>query len=264
MAAATVLTPIPQQSPTPPLDSPHLSLETSRPNSAPLPNKHIPYCPPGPPPFRQDDPATPPDTPPSKDTSASSFTVLYPATSYQRVIDTPQVYSISASILQEAVTEAATKAAPDAKHVFPWLHGLSSYNQMQLAFFDARRNLLRGPPECLRGLTIVKVGGDLSRCRLTGAVAPDEVLNPGRAEDAVFLDPDPREGFSVRNFQIQIAKMAVVSDIVVYGDCETSVEYIRKLAKRSALAQQAWRSKAGIADVRDGAVYNTFVLSGSS
>ena len=133
---------------------------------------------------------------------------------------------------------------------------------MQLAFFDARRNLLRDPPECLRGLTIVKAGGDISQCRLKGAVAPDEILSPGKAEDTVFLDVDPREGFSVRNFQIQVAKMAVVSDIVVYADRGTSTEDVQQLARRVAFAQKAWRSKASLGDEQDVPIYNTFVLSG--
>lgn len=55
---------------------------------------------------------------------------------------------------------------------------------------------------------------------------------------AEFKETDPREGFSVRNFQIQAAKVAMVSDIVIYGGDEIEV---RKLAWDVAGAQQAWR-----------------------
>ena len=123
---------------------------------------------------------------------------------------------------------------------------------MQLAFFDARRNPLRGPTECLRGI----------KNRLKGAVTSDEILEPGSAKDAAFLDVDPREGFSVRNFHIQVAKMAVVSDIVVYRYAVTSMEETQHLAKRLALAQSAWRESTGLVDHEQAPTYHTFLLSG--
>jgi dual specificity MAP kinase phosphatase len=89
----------------------------------------------------------------------------------------------------------------------------------------------------LRGLTIVKAGGDLSCSRLKGAIAPEEFLIQGLS-GAVFKEIDPKEGFSVRNFQIQAAKSAMVSDIVVYGIDEFEVQ---RLAKDVVSAQQAWR-----------------------
>ena len=54
----------------------------------------------------------------------------------------------------------------------------------------------------------------------------------------MFREVDPREGFSVRNFQIQTAKSAMVSDVVVYGDDGAEVQ---KLAKDVAIAQKSWR-----------------------
>ena len=89
----------------------------------------------------------------------------------------------------------------------------------------------------MRGITIVKAGGDLSYSRLKGALAPDEFLLPV-ANSAVFKEVDPRDGFSVRNFQIQAAKSALVSDIIVYGDDEVEIQ---KLAIQIATAQQSWR-----------------------
>ncbi len=89
----------------------------------------------------------------------------------------------------------------------------------------------------MRGITIVKAGGDLSCSRLKGAIAPDEFLLQG-VSGAVFREVDPKEGFSVRNFQIQAAKSAMVSDILIYGNDDFEV---RKLAKDVLAAQQAWR-----------------------
>lgn len=113
----------------------------------------------------------------------------------------------------------------------------------------------------------MKAGGDLSHSRLKGALAPEEVLVPGhsikdkKSEDvAEFLEVDPKEGFSVRNFQIQACKMATVSDIVVYGDERTPREGVARLAKRIAKAQSAWQKK--VEGLHFGhRQFNTFVLS---
>lgn len=134
---------------------------------------------------------------------------------------------------------------------------------MQLAFFAARRKIQRNPPKCFRGITIVKAGSDLSRSCLKGAIAVDEILDSSGTRDACsFLEADPREGFSVRNFHIQVAKMATVSDIVVYGDDETSKEEVFETGKQVARAQI--KKRAEIEEAVDGYVptYNTFVLEG--
>lgn len=107
----------------------------------------------------------------------------------------------------------------------------------------------------------MKCGGDLSKARLKGAIAPDELLQPCLSRCPKFHDADPREGFSVRNFQIQAAKMALVSDVVVYGDDGASQKDVRALAKTIAAAQKAWREKCetGVMDIP---VYSTFTVSG--
>ena len=67
--------------------------------------------------------------------------------------------------------------------------------------------------------------------------------------------------FSVRNFQIQAAKMATVSDVVVYGDDKTPREEVRRLAERIARAQRSWREK----DKELGTerpLFSTFILQG--
>lgn len=86
-------------------------------------------------------------------------------------------------------------------------------------------------------MTVVKAGGDLSCSRLKGAIAPDEFLLQSTM-GAVFREVDPKDGFSVRNFQIQAAKSAMVSDIVIYGEDDSEV---LRLSMDVAAAQQAWR-----------------------
>jgi dual specificity MAP kinase phosphatase len=133
---------------------------------------------------------------------------------------------------------------------------------MQLGFFIARRKAQRKVPKCLRGLAIVKAGGDLACAKLRGAIAPDEVLlsSDHPKGTASFHEIDPKDGFSVRNFQIQTCKMATVSDIVVYGDDNTSREDVVKLARTISQAQLAWREKqlAAGCDVHS---FHTFVVS---
>jgi dual specificity MAP kinase phosphatase len=146
------------------------------------------------------------------------------------------IYSIDAAGVAAALDHSAGGPLPDPSQVFPWLHGLHPHNNIQQAFFVARRRTLRKTPKCLRGITVVKAGGDLSTCRLKGAIAPDEFMHCGNT--AEFKEIDPREGFSVRNFQIQAAKFAMVSDVVIYGEDEAE---LLKLAWDVASAQQRWR-----------------------
>ena len=80
-------------------------------------------------------------------------------------------------------------------------------------------------------------------------------------EGCEFLDIDPRDGFSVRNFQIQACKMATVSDIVVYGDLKTPKEEVHQLAARIARAQAAWSKRMEPLGA-GGRLFNTFVLEG--
>lgn len=176
------------------------------------------------------------------------------------------MYKISATVLAQALDHIATQPLPSTKQVFPWLHGLHADNQLQLAFFIARKKTLRRTPKCIRGITIVKAGGDLSHSKLKGAVAPDEILQCTtgdlETDEGDFLEIDPREGFSVRNFQIQACKMATVSDIVVYGDDKTPRAEVEKLAKRISRAQALWQKKIGGFQDQEGKAFNTFVVSG--
>ncbi|KAJ8105731.1 hypothetical protein ONZ43_g7307 [Nemania bipapillata] len=125
---------------------------------------------------------------------------------------------------------------------------------MQQAFFIARKKrALRKTPCCLRGLTVVKANGNLCESRLKGAISPQEFMRPG--VDGEFVEMDPKEGFSVRNFHIQAAKTAVTSDIIVYGD---DAHIVRTVGWRIAAAQVKWRERHRSQGPRL-PEYNTFV-----
>jgi len=219
--------------------TPTLSLDSINTSAAcpiPIPNKHLPVCPPGPAPSEKPD--TPPQSPPSKEITLQSQSLLYPPNKYKsRTIGATTIYEIDPDGVAAALDHIAGQPLPDPSQVFPWFHGLHPCNHIQQAFFIARRKNLRKTPKCLRGLTLVKAGGDLSCSRLKGAIAPEEFLLQD-VDGALFREIDPKEGFSVRNFQIQAAKSAMLSDILVYGEDSFEVE---RLAKDVAAAQQAWR-----------------------
>ena len=170
------------------------------------------------------------------------------------------MYKIDACTLATAIDRLASQQFPDPDHVFPWLHGLHTENHVQLAFFVARRKALRKTPKCFRAITIVKAGGDLKIARLKGAVSEDEFLGNTDDQGAEFLEVDPKDGFSVRNFQIQATKMATVSDIVVYGDDTARSEQVHGLAEKCSSAQKTWRAKNNQGDEII-STFNTFILS---
>ena len=234
-----------------------ISLETINaqqvPCALPVPNKHIPSCPTGPPPSSSQE-VHAPLTPPESEDESRPPSLLYPPKKYTRLeLGSLTIYSIGARDVAKALDHIAREPLPDPSQVFPWFHGLHPNNQIQQAFFIARRKTLRKTPSCLRGITVVKADGDLGVSRLKGAIAPEEFLEPGASGE--FVDPDPKEGFSVRNFQIQAAKAATTSDIIVYGD---DAAQVRKLGWEIAAAQAKWRERH---ESQGHAVpeYNTFV-----
>lgn len=241
MTAVAIAQSPPRQTPTPPPQAPSLSLDTSDLEHGAIPNKHLPYCSPGPAPFSQNAPATPPASPPTPPPETRTLSVLYPPDSHPKLSASPPVYAIQPATLAAAVHQLASQELPEPKSVFPWLHGLHPENQIQLAFFTARKRALRNVPRCFRGITIIKAGGNLTRCKVKGALAPEDILSLEATHGDAFMEVDPREGFSVRNFQIQAAKMAMISDIVVYRDDGVSEKDLHKLAKRLSRAQNTWR-----------------------
>jgi dual specificity MAP kinase phosphatase len=104
----------------------------------------------------------------------------------------------------------------------------------------------------------VKTGGNLSTSKLKGAVAPDELLESTSSNTPKFIECDPKDGFSVRNFQIQACKLATVSDIIVYGDHKTRPEETVALAQKISKAQRQHEATSGLPRY----LFNTFMLSG--
>ncbi|CAJ0550492.1 Ff.00g104220.m01.CDS01 [Fusarium sp. VM40] len=239
MTTIALARPIPPHRPsstiTPPL-SLESSASSSSPCSIPIPNKHLPACPTGP--ARPDEPDTPPPSPPSRD-QFQQTSVLYPPDDFARK-DSGElcIYELDAPKVAEALDVASRQPLPDPALVFPWFHGLHPQNHVQQTFFSARRHTLRPTPSCLRSVTLVKADGDLNCARLKGAVAPNEILQAKNPSE--FIEADPREGFSVRNFQIQTVKTAVLSDIIVYG---SDLIKTRKVAWHVAGAQKRWRER---------------------
>ena len=229
----------------------------------PVPNKHLAFIPT---PSTPTPTSPPPATPPSASQVIETSSLTFPPHSFEKIIDQPPVYSISGAKLAQALEHVESQPLPSTKQVFPWLHGLHAENQLQLGFFTARKKALRRTPKCIRGLTIIKAGGDLSHSRIKGAIAPEEILKPWRVakakntDECDFLDIDPKEGFSVRNFQIQACKMATVSDIVVYGDERTPRQEVEDVARRISTAQAAWQKRMDANTTTR--LFNTFVLSG--
>ncbi|KAK7949138.1 pps1 dual specificty phosphatase [Apiospora aurea] len=221
----------------------------------PVPNKHIPVCPTGPAPVQE--PNTPPPSPARED-ECRQLSLLHPPDKYTHIESGPlSIYKINAAEVAAALDYISRQPLPDPSLVFPWLHGLHPNNHIQQAFFIARKRALRRTPCCLRGLTIVKADGDLGASRLKGAIAPSELLQP--SAEGEFLDVDPKDGFSVRNFQIQSAKAAMTADVVVYGE---DAAVVRKVGWELASAQAKWRKKH-LDQGHDLPVYNTFICPAS-
>ncbi|EGE84658.1 Pps1 dual specificity phosphatase [Blastomyces dermatitidis ATCC 18188] len=251
--------PVRHSSSPPPITS-ALSLSANSTHSqAPVPNKHLPVCPPGPAPASSKIPTSPPASPTLKhSTPLQGNCVLYPPNHFPKLCDNPPVYSIDADTLAHALDELASRPLPDPKQVFPWLHGLHPDNHIQLGFFVSRRRSLRRIPRCLRSIAIVKAGGDLSRSRIKGAIAPEEILSQS---GTTFIDADPPEGFSVRNFHIQTAKLAPLSDIIVYGEDGANGSDLLELADGIARAQKEWRRRFDPG--QENSLFNTFILQSS-
>jgi dual specificity MAP kinase phosphatase len=121
-------------------------------------------------------------------------------------------------------------------------------------------------------MTVVKTGGNLSHSKLKGAVAPEEILkvsdeplgpdDDGSVFTEDFLNNDPREGFGVRNFHIQVAKMATVSDIVVYADPSATQTEIVSVAMTISRAQERWANRLNQSETESKRQFNTFILIG--
>lgn len=98
------------------------------------------------------------------------------------------------------------------------------------------------------------------RSRLKGAISADEFLDSRAKNNPVFLDVDPKDGFSVRNFQIQAAKMAMVSDIVIYRSEDVTNDEFHGLAKSISKAQRVYEERRAVSEEGFGQ-FHTFVVN---
>ncbi|KAH7311765.1 hypothetical protein B0I35DRAFT_357110 [Stachybotrys elegans] len=270
MATIALPRPVPPHSASTTIDAPltpPLSLDgistghstaSSSPQRPPVPNKHLPVCPPGP--AKAVDLDSPLQSPKAKTRSQSEYqdSLLYPPEDFVRLNSANLcIYEIEADQVAQAVDFASRQPLPDPSFVFPWFHGLHPNNQMQQGFFSARRRLHRKTPTCLRAVTLVKADGELNVARLKGAISPEELIQTGVTPQ--FIDPDPREGFCVRNFHIQPTKVALTSDIIVYGDDQLAAH---TLAWDIAAARLQWTEHM-VATAGSCPEYNTFICTSS-
>ncbi|KAH9874537.1 hypothetical protein IAQ61_003726 [Plenodomus lingam] len=258
MAAAVARAPpfMLAREPTPPASSQLSRKTTPHGTPMPIPNKHLPNCAPG----GLSLPQTPPASPPRQDSLIETSSITYPPDQYcDQIVTDPPVYKITADCMAAALEHIATQPLPNPEQVFPWMHGLHEENEIQLAFFSSRRKSVRKVPRCLRSIAIVKTGGNLSSSKLKGAIAPNEILDSVADDSPDFIECDPKDGFSVRNFQIQACKLATVSDIIVYGDHKTKLNDTLMLARKISKAQRNHEQSNGLRPC----LFNTFVLEDS-
>lgn len=140
--------------------------------------------------------------------------------------------------------------------------GLTNYD---LSFLTAAQDYKADPtlrlPEGVRGLIVLRVGDDDNEYgSLVGSVTPSEILaqkcqshnqsdvemsevdddyrSGGDQFESEFVLLDPPDGISLRNFHIQVAKWAVVSDIVLYYPNPRDRDLAKALALKVAAAQR--------------------------
>lgn len=188
--------------------------------------------------------------------------LLSPADGYPLISKSPPVRAIDAAGVASSINFSSRQTLPDIEQIFPWAHGLHPDNSIQLAFFCARKKSMRRPPTCYRGVCIVKVG-DLSCARLKGAVMAEEIL-PSNPAVPGFLVVDPKDGFNVRNFHIQVGKFACLSDIIVYGDDDADHHEVMRVAKRISAAQIMYKAQYQGSSTRVFPTYSTFVAQGET
>lgn len=173
------------------------------------------------------------------------------------------IHIISASQLDSVYRHYLSR---ELEHVqsdllFPWLHGVDGTNYQQNLFFGLKRRALL--PK-YRGMMIVHVDGqsngqvssamspmaasalavmETSLASLAGSVHIDDILVPGEARFLDTVRPNqaslqPANGINLRNFSIQVAKYATISDIVVVGPhARPDDVHVLHAAERIARAQ---------------------------
>ncbi|PWN22362.1 hypothetical protein BCV69DRAFT_246772 [Microstroma glucosiphilum] len=153
--------------------------------------------------------------------------------------------------------------ALDVPHsvVFPFLHGVDGDNVAQNTFF--RAPLSGQPAPNYRGLTVVRA--DLPTPAQQAQMMKQHQQEQRRRNDCVmvetasFFTPPQNPGVNLRNFKIQAAKYATISDIVIY--CPFGIhEGAVTLAKWFREAQETcWENR--LERKLGGLRYNVFVVT---
>jgi hypothetical protein len=144
------------------------------------------------------------------------------------------IYAITADQYNQIQNTYFTTPLPN-DILFPWLHGVSGRSYQQCLFFGIRQCLV----PVHRGLTIVHADEAFpNESRLVGSVLPNEIL-ASNGDSSDFLDTTETElGINLRNFRIQVARYATISDIVVYGSGAIDVARRIRTAQRRIKAQR--------------------------
>ncbi|KAK9468564.1 hypothetical protein V1512DRAFT_259787 [Lipomyces arxii] len=183
--------------------------------------------------------------------SSPTLSALSPISSLL-LCSSPPVYGIRAADLASAMDQMAYSPLPPPHSVFPWLHGLHPDNDLQLAFLDPKKQAQS--PATFRNITLVKLGS-LAACKLKGTVPHKDFLPDMASNQPGFLNLDPPKGVGLRNFHIQVAKIATLSDIVVYSKKGLPTDRLLGLAQRISQAQIYHRSIN-----TNFPVYNTYIV----
>ncbi|CAG8564283.1 6719_t:CDS:2, partial [Scutellospora calospora] len=185
---------------------------------------------------------TPPLSPLSPP-SSSPATIRSPSPigfdSFPLVNEDPPIRALTIS--QYYLIHETYYTTPLPNDLFPWLHGIDGKNPIQNNFFGLN-NQEEYPVPIHRGVTVVQAEGaeECLRSQLLGSVLPTDILDYGDSNDCSvrgFLKVSDCEGINLRNFKIQVAKYATISDIIVYGENGLN-ENVLNIAKQMAWAQQ--------------------------
>ncbi|KAF0530561.1 Dual specificity protein phosphatase PPS1 [Gigaspora margarita] len=191
---------------------------------------------------------TPPLSPLSPP-SSSPATIRSPSPiefdAFPQVNEEPPIRALTAS--QYYLIHETYYSTPLPNDLFPWLHGIDGTNPIQNSFFGLKLQE-ECPVPIHRGVIVVQAE-EMARSQLVGSVLPTDILDYGNPDDPEddcsargFLKIMDSEGINLRNFKIQVAKYATISDIIVYGENGLN-ENVLNIAKQMAWAQKKFKEE---------------------
>lgn len=190
-------------------------------------------------------------------------TLLYPPKSFPRHPGLSGAFSIDIDQLSDALTQLAKTPLLDPDEIFPWMHEFppmhktSYFVSLNEAEDEDSCDVI--PPESLRSIMLLKAGNDLSKCKLKGTVDVCEIIDESMVR--FRSDAEMIEG-RIRHFKLQTQKFANVSDIIIYGDDDTTSFQLDNLAARIIDCQRHVNSKLPRTK-SEYCRFNTFILTTS-